>query len=444
MFEKGRPRPARGRFARLTYLLALAGAVSCLAAAPGVAATPTPDRWFPEMRDATRWGPFLVDPSFSLDNLGYDGNIFLAPRDPKRRAELGVELKSDYIVRLGPEVTAQTRVSERIVVTLHDKAAYEAFLDTSSLNSLSNVFDAQVDVLFGPLLLTSKGAAQNTKWRPNSEQRARVRQRSETLEQTARLFVGPFTDAAAWVRRDTFQFTNPDQLFYGDTDFDGSLTIGQKLDRTTDTFGAEVGWRPGAAVRLFGRYTRSEATFKFSALRRDSEEKRRMVGVEFRSTTRLTGSAMVGRARLTNKDANTTYIPFDGTVWQAELAYRPTGTTRLQGRYERQLQYSTYQSNLYFRDIHRAISFETYLGSFWGITAGWDRRTAAYPNPVSILDLVDVLRVDETKDVFAGILLRFRGGLEMTVRAGHRTRDSIDPFAEDDSRYVSTSGNLRF
>ncbi len=433
---------------RLVILVVALGA-----ALPAAAQTPTRDKPFPEVRGARHWGPFLVDPKFVIDNIGYDDNIYLAPKDQSNRpATERIPLESDYVVRAGPDVTAQLAFGPNIMLTVHDKLSGEAYLDHSPLNSLSNAFDGQFDVLVGPALFSTKAIWQTTRWRPTSEVRERVRQRTLSGTQSVRFFLGPKVDAVASFRADEFRFTNPDLLagYNVDIDFDGTisdderLSIGQALDREMEEVAGEVGWRPNSRVRFFVRVSERDATFAYSTLRRDSNEQRGTAGVEFAASARVSGKIAFGIARLENKDKSLPYEPYDGGISEVQLVYRPTGRTRIKAVNERQLVFSTYQNNLYYRETTRSLAFDTYIGAAWGVTAGISRRVSAYPQPGTSGTLLGIRRRDELNDYFGGLLFRLKGGFEIGVRVGRQDRDSNELFAVDERSYITTTGSYVF
>jgi hypothetical protein len=432
----------------------LLGLCALLAAAlPSAAQTPTRAKPFPQLRGARQWGPFLVDLQFSIDNIGYDDNIYQAPEDQSDLPpELRVPEERDYTVRAGPEITAQIALGPRVVLTLHDKAAGEVYFSHSDLNSISNVLDAQFDILAGPVLLTSKGTWQTSYWRPTSEINRRVRQETLGFTQTARYFVTPAVDLVAGFRKEDFTFTNPDLLagFYFDLDFDGTvdedeiLSIGQALDRTMDEVSGEIGWRTNSRLRWFVRYLDRDATFDYQSLGHDSNEKRRIVGIEFSDLGRISGRLAIGRSQVENNDPNSPYVPYDGGVSETQLVYKPTGATRFKANYDRNLVFSTYQNNLYYRETKYGLSLDSYLGAAWGVTAGGTIWVNAYPQPGTSGSLVGEKRRDEITDYFGGLLFRAKGGFEIGLRVGRRARDSNEPTAVARRSYITTTGSYVF
>lgn len=414
------------------------------------AQTPTRDDPFPRIEGGRRWGPFLVDLSFRIDNIGYDDNVFLVePDDPNR--------ETAYVVQLGPEIRAQTQFGPRVALTIHDKLSGEVFFGVDGINAINNELDGQLDIALGALLLTSKGRTDTTRQRPSSEVDERVRRDLLSFEQTARFFLSSSTDISATFLRDEIEYTDPDQdqRYFIDPDGDGTVvdadgvSIGEALDYTKDEVRGEIGFRPMGRARLFLVYTYREFDFSEVA-QRDSEETRYAGGIEFRPAARLSGRLVLGQATLENTEPGleSKPEPYDDLYGDVRLTYRPTGRARATARYERDAQFSTFERNFYFENELASLELEWYLGSRWGVQAGGTRRKLDWPEPTTISrnenGETGFLRSDQIDDVYGGLLFSFRSGLTLGLRFGRRERDSNLISARDEQNYVQTTGSITF
>lgn len=425
-------------------LLGGLAAVTMLAACfapPAAAQTPTREKPFPELRDARRWGPFLVDPGFVVDNLGYDDNVYLASDASGRPKE------TDFVLRAGPNVEAQLAIGRRMRLTIHDRLRGEVFLKHSDLNHADNELEAQYDLLLGPVLLTTEGTWVTVRQRPWAELIERIRETRVGARQSARLFIGPFTDVVLRAGRTTHRYNDPGFDYFIDPSGSGEpigVSVSTALNRRQTDVSAEVGWRPRARTRVFLRVTERTSRFDSPELGRDTRDLRRQVGIEFHPDSRLSGRLILGRSKLENRDRTFSYAPYEGSIGEALVAYRPTGSTRITLRGERQLYFSLVGRNLYYVDTFRGASIDSYLGSNWGVQAGVSRRDADYPEAGTFGPLLGIKRHDETNDVYVGVLFRMRGGFEIGFRAGRRERDSNDPSVVDEQRYFTTTGSYAF
>ncbi|GAB4371074.1 MAG: hypothetical protein Kow0062_06330 [Acidobacteriota bacterium] len=422
------------------------------AAGGALAQTPTRDRPFPEIDGARRWGPFLVDLDFLIENVGYDDNVFLVPADDPNR-------RTAWTARVGPEIRAQSHFGRRIVLTLHDKLVREVFFGVDGIDANNNEFDGRLDVLLGPVLLSTEGSWATTRQRPLSELDQRVRLRRTAARQTAYLFLGGRTDLVASAEVERLRYSDPDlgARFFVDPDGDGTVlggnqgvTIGTALDRDRIELAGELGWRPRGRTRLFARWESRDHDFLSDAVQRDSEDRRLSVGLEFRPQASISGRVAVGRARLENVDdtlANKP-APYDGTVVQGRLVLRPTGRGRITLLGERDVRFSTFERNLYYVLDRRSIAVDWFLGRWLGVQFGADRRDLNWPERTTVArdaaGRTGFLREDRIDDVYGGFLIQLRSGLMLGLRFGRRVRESNLPAADDEQNYWSTTGSFRF
>lgn len=418
---------ARSRRWALGLLLMLTGAALPLARAQ----TPTRSDPFPKIQNGRRFGPFLIDPGFTINNIGYDDNVFLVSDEELRRGGRRPR-ESDYILSLGPDIALQTRLGRRFALTVKDNLTGEIFLKHASLNHADNDIDVQFDALLGPLLFTTSGTANSVRERPNNDSDSRARRRQNAVAQAVRLFLGPSIDLSAKFKRSRLRYTDDDDA-----------AVGERLDRETKETTGELGWRPNRTLRLFARVRRREDDFANNAIpgigMRDAIDRRTVFGVEFRPSSVVSGTVNVGRATL--DPTNRARIPFDGTVGEVSLTYRMTGATRMTLGSTRDVVFSLFDTNVYYRTDQRALEVDCYIGERWGVQAGASRDKLTYPE---FTPSIGAQRRDHIKNLYAGFLLRLTGGLELGLRYGRRSRDSNDPFAVDKQSYVSTTGSFLF
>ena len=421
----------RGVFAVFLAALLFSGSSS--------AQTPTRDKPFPELLDARRWGPVLVDPSWRIQNIGYDGNVFLVPDS--------VPKETDWFIRTGPDLRGQLRFGRHMALTFHDEFIWELYASHSDLNQTSNDFDGQYDLLLGPVLLTTKGRWASTFGRPNNELDQRTRLDRTEIGETARFFIGSRTDLSTTFSVERMRYNDPDYLVSIDPGGTGDiilLPIDNALNRDRKRWSTEWGWRPRGRTRLFAKYAILKDDFISDVRGRDVEERRQTLGVEFVPNAFLSGRFEFGKSKLENLDKRFDFTPYNGTVSDTKLVYRPTGSTRVTADYERNVKFSTYENNLYFRETLTGLHLESYLGNNWGFQLGGNIRQLDYPEKNTITRPIGEKRSDEITDYFGGILLRLSGGVNFSLRIGRRVRTSNVKFAEDNQTYFSTSSSYRF
>ncbi|RMG45372.1 MAG: hypothetical protein D6718_07395 [Acidobacteria bacterium] len=420
------PRPESLRAVRPPARAALV-LLAVLAGTPGIAQTPTRDEPFPLLLDARRWGPFLVRPAFSIDNIGYDSNVYLVPP--------GEPARSDYVIRLGPEIDAQIRFGRRVALTLRDKLAGEVFVKTSSLNHADNDFSGQLDTILGPVLLTGAARWSTLRLRPNSAEDARSRRDDRRIRGAARLFLGPRTDFVLAAERQRIRYSDPDP---------GGELIAERLDEDAATLELEAGWRLSSGTRFFGSFKRREHDFTIDREGRDSSERRIELGVGLEPSRRIEGELRLGRVRF--EPATGRFRPFRGGVGALSFTYRPTGRARIRGSLRRDVFFSTFSGNLFFDSRSGSLSAETFLGRLFGVQAGVSRRDLQFPEttPVPFENPADTRRRDRIANDYVGVLFYLGRETIFSVRYGRRVRDSNVIGFDDTQYYVATSGSFTF
>lgn len=427
------------------------GFVWCLVAAAALVdargQTPTRTEPFPQLPDARRVGPFLLDPGFTIYNIGYDDNVFLAPANPEQVGSAR-EIASDFIVRVGPSIDAQLRLGDRMAATIRDRASAEYFLDFTELNHWDNELRTQFDLLAGPLLLTTFVDLAQVKERPNSDVDSRPRRRDTLIGQGARLFLSS--------RLDLFAKATRRQLRYTDRD---DANVDDRLDRSSDELTAEIGLRFSRGLRAFLRRVERDDDFEFDFDATtnpfgnvDAEDVRTLVGLELRPSAFLSGRLAIGPARLEPTIKNTGRRSFDGTVYDVSLTYRPSGATQITLGALQDAYFATFQRNLYYQTEQRSADLNWYLGSRWGVQAGLSDENLDYPevslrtvrDPDGSLRTERFIRHDDIRGGYVGVLFKLTGGLEVGLRFGKRNRDSNDPTAVDDQSYITTTGSYNF
>ena len=428
------------RFGQTTRYGVLVLLVVLGSALPALAQTPTPDKPFPELENPRRWGPFYIDPSFEIDRIGIDQNVF--------RARIGqAKPQSDFVVQLGPKLDLQLLIGHRAALTVNDELKGEVFYANPDLNHADNDLKIRFDILIGKVLFTSRVRWATARQRPNSEIDDRTRRDEREVEQTVRVFLGPRTDISASYELGSVRYTDPDSLILLDPDRDGTALLvpySVALDRDRERTSLDLGWRLSSGTRFFLEAQRTLDDFLAAETGRDTEDRRAYVGVEFRPTAFVTGTIRIGRAQLKNTDPNFPYEPFDGMVSRTKLVYRPSGRARITMEYNRDVLFSAFDDNLYYEQLRRSTLVDWYFGNRLGMQAGVTLTDLDYPQPNTVRRPIGVKRKDRISDVYGGILFRYGTGVSFGVRYGVRSRESNLLFGDDRSPYIFTNLSYKF
>jgi hypothetical protein len=456
---------------------ALATLALATLAPAALAQVPTREEPFPLLMSPRRWGPLLVEPHLVLENIGYEGNVYLtAPAEIS-----GLEPVSSFYVRAGADLTGQVRFGPNVALTFHDRAIGELYAksELSSLNHLDNEADAQFDVLLGPALLTAGWAYSSIQDTPTydavdnlPDQQTRIR--ANTPKAALRLFLSPLWDVSASAREVRTRYSNPQRNFTvfvpdnGDPNvvLAAPVPVDQALDRDRLSARGEVGWRLRGTMRFFLAYERADIDFTYDQLTgdepgaefdirapRDATGRRWLFGINFNPLARLSGTFEIGKATVDPIDPDSGYKPFDGPVGIGTLTWRPSGATRVTFSYERDVTISIFENNLYFQSTTRRLDLEYFFGRRWGVQGGFGRdrlffpeespETVIYPNGTTGQGFdPGVRREDAIDNIYVGVMTRIVGDFQIGLRYGVRDRTSNDPFAEDRQPYFVMTGSV--
>ncbi len=250
-----------------------------------------------------------------------------------------------------------------------------------------------------------------------------------------------------------------------------TVPVDQALDRNRLSARGELGWRPRGSIRFYLAYERADIDFTYDQLTgdaegvpfdvpapRDATGRRWLLGINFNPLARLSGTLEIGKATVDPIDSGSGYKPFDGPVGVGTLTWRPSGASRVTFDYERDVQISIFENNLYYQSTARNLDVEYFFGRRWGVQGGIGRDRLFFPekSPQKInyppfpggttgqgFD-PGVRRRDTIDDVYIGVLTRIVGNFQIGLRYGVRDRTSNDPFAEDRQPYFVTTGSIEY
>ena len=228
-------------------------------------------------------GPFAVNPSISVSNVGVDTNVFYDNQDPKSDFTASVTPAADTWVRFG-----RARLNVKLSGTYLYYAQYSSQRGPSTTDSARIEFDL---IHVRPW---AEGSYANLYSRPGYEIDARVRYLQVGYAGGLDLPVSPRTTLGASYRQARTSYQSGDS-------YDG-YSLESELNRTTKTATASLVYELTPLTRfvLDGDYI--EERFEYSD-DRDSDGYRIMPGLKFAATALVSGEARVGYRHLAMKTA---------------------------------------------------------------------------------------------------------------------------------------------
>ncbi len=394
------------RAAALLAAAAMAAAASLATAADGE--RPSPPAGAEGYLDA---GPFHLRPGLALKDLGYDSNVFLT-RDDR---------VGDYTATLAPSLEAVLLLGHRGRLDLKQELDLVGFLETSSQNHADSRSTARWWAFLGDFTYRGGLRHETARLRPSEEIDQRVRYQGGTLESRLSWSRGERTLLAASAEHRRMGYA-------GDPRFFGNNLSDLDRDETTALLEARLPLRPKTQALV--EASRTWIDHRRPGLGRDVVSQRLVAGVLLDASALLQGEVRYGVLSFRPEDP--ARAGYSGPVGQAALRYRVLRRLRLGAEYARDLEFSVFGDNLYYRRQTVGLSAATALTRRFHLEAGGSRSTLSYPVPVP-LPAGDLLREDTIHQAWVGWSYAPPGGPRYGVRVVRWDRDSnLD--AEDDAQ----------
>ncbi len=342
--------------------LILLGALALAAlAGPGSAQTYVSfrDEWDRVQKAKIHFGPFSIIPSISLQDVGYDSNVYFESA-----------AQGDYTATLAPEARVYWPLGSWILLSARDMPEYSFYLHEKNRRQFSNSygFGAKI-LLFGSFVAT--GGYQDDKLHHALSPEIGTLVTDETRSVDGGLaFETPSKTSLSLA------------VFQRDVSVEnlalpGEPSLSSAFNRREKGMTAEFHYPmfSGSFFFLAADYTQYSFAFSGSTWR-DSEAIDVSAGLRFPLTGRLTGTLALGYKKFT-----LTSGPFPGFAGL-------TGNTELDGRfgrfgvrllYRRDNPFSFYQNVVYFieNDYGAGVSF--YLTAFLRLDYNYDYSLGDYP-----------------------------------------------------------------
>lgn len=350
-----------------------------------------------------RLGPFLLNPTIELTNLGIDTNVFNEATDqnPKRDFTLTFTPRTDVWLRMGRSWLTAT-VNERVVW-------YQKYASERSTNN---------DYLLGwkmplnRLIVSTSGKYINTRERPGYEIDTRA-QREEYLLQgnvEVRGFAKTFVTFGALRQRVNFD----QKYFFLDTNLHDELTH--------TTVGTSLGLRYALTplTSLSVTANRIEDRFQYSPLR-DSDSTAIVGGVTFDPFALVKGTAAFGYRRF--RPVVSGLPDYDGATASIDLTYTAFGATRLAVQGVRDIQYSYDVNQPYYLQTGATFFVTQQVYGPFDVVGRYGAQRLAYRDRAgAVLEAPN--RVDHVQLYGGGVGYRLGRDIRIGFNVDHQRRES--------------------
>jgi hypothetical protein len=336
------------------------------------------------------WGPFRVRPGLVIPTLGYDNNVFAIPTDSP------VKPIGAYFIDLSPRIEGLVLFGSRAFLTFAERLDLFFYSKETELNYFNTFGKMRLTVPFGQFGIYGDIGYDRTRDRPYDAQDIRPIRKTYPYGLGLIVKFGWRTDMELGYRhtRNTAEDPNDPCAVPGAT----CPTVSDLNNRVDD------GVRLSARYLAFGR-TRlllalSRQTINFddpnTAVERDGNEQRQLVGLDFGLGGRVFGTFRVGHANFDLTDPGGT--DFNGPVADIALGYNLGSMgSRITLTGARDVRYTVYNSTPLYVYTGADLGLVKYFNRFIGMEISGGRAT---------LDFIGTPRVDD--DLTGTLGVRFR------------------------------------
>jgi len=393
----------------------------------GIASAATLPEDFP-LEGTLHWGPFRVRPFLLLKDTGYDSNVFLEDSEPT----------SDFTSTGEAGIRMFSLFRDRGVIQIEERLDYVWYAQNAELNHFNNAFASRGAYYMRKGFLFAELSGLSFRERPSTEIDFRVR-RNERVYGTGWRFTWPHSALQFRIGRDTFVY---------DSGTPGGDSIPLFLNRAEDRFTLTASRKilPKTLFLVEGEGRRI-GFYEPEGQINDSRSRRISAGFQFDPSAFIQGGLKVGIENLVPDEANR--LGYDGLVGDANVVYRITGLTSLEGRWRRNVEFTTAVENVYYLDRAYGATLTQFLAERVAGELGIDREKVEYPVETSAFDsntgqLVTGLRVDEFRSFFVGGWYRFSNLTRIGLRVGEWERNSTFEFLNRHRMTVAMTYSYNF
>lgn len=384
-----------------TRLLLLAGCLVAHLGAPTSALAQDPAAQA-EAAATLHLGPLGLAPTFTLGNIGIDTNVFNTSTDPTRDFTVSFLPQTDEVLPVG-----------RLLFTGTTGVPLTYFQKATTQRSVGFLQKGRVELELVHLVPYASAAYVSSYAQPNDEIAVRVQQLTETGTVGSVINLGPRTSFDGSYTKGSVEFPNADVL---------GVDIGQQLDRHVTAFNG-----------TFRRNLTPLTTFVVaSTLERDRFDSNTVLnanslsvlsGLEFKPDALVSGTFSLGVKAF--RPLNPTVPRYTGIVGSSTLSVLVRDTTRLDGRFTRDLQYSIDEATPYYLLTGAAISVTQLVVGHVDVVAGVGRSYLTYRDLLAATGGPTTTgRTDRTNTFTVGTGYRFRSDARIGFNLAYVSRRS--------------------
>ena len=317
--------PAAGSPAARRPWLSAALAAVLLAAGPAADAQPGNQEDF-RSQATRRAGPLYLKPSFRIERLGFENNVFYEP-----------DAKRDFVVAVAPRLDAWLPLFRQAHVSTTLIAGADWYAEFAGERAFNPEIQSRVVLPWRRLTVTAGGGYLRTRRRPDFE----IAVRSDRSRQDLHGGIAVQVLSRLWLDLEARQ---REVAFSGDAFLEGTY-LSETLNRKERGGIAALRWRPTVLTTLVVESEVREVRFLRSP-ERDSDNLIVTAGADFHPRALISGSGRIGVRRFEARGRAVSDI--SAVVARADLSFRIAGRTAVTFSAERDINYSFERASPYY------------------------------------------------------------------------------------------------
>jgi hypothetical protein len=332
------------------------------------------------------FGPLGLSPTLAVGNIGVDTNVFNTPTNPTR----------DFTVSFLPATREWLPVG-RLLLSGRTGAPLTYFERSTTQRSVGFAQDGRAALNLVRVMPYAAFSYASSYTQPNAEISLRVQQVTRSVTAGAKVALGARTSVdASFV---TGSVRLPDTVVFG-------VDLGQQLDRHLTSFNATFRMALTSLTTFAVKSTLERDRFDSSAIR-NTNTLSVIPGLELKRDARVSGSLYVGVKGV--RPLSTLVAPFTGLVASAALSWLALDSTRIDGKFDRDIDYSIDESTPLFLATAVNLSVTQLLAGHVDVVGRFGRTLLKYGDLLSSAGPVPLVgRSDRTKTIGSGLGYRFR------------------------------------
>jgi hypothetical protein len=303
-------------------------------------------------------GPFAINPSISVVDVGVDTNVFNEVTDPK----------SDFTAVFRPAADMWLR-SGRVGLTARAQVSWNYFQQYASERYAGTDDRVRLEVQGSRVTPFGTASFLSTRDRISADVDARIRRNEWTVGGGADIGLGGKLTARLTANRFEARY-NENQ---------GVGTFAAALDRREDSVSGALRYRVTPLTTIVADVTGQVNRFVYETAR-DADTLTILPGVEFDRLALISGRGYVGYRRFDFIDP--TLEDFRGVVAAIDLAYVLRGSTQFGFTADRNVEYSFDLVQPYYVSAGLGVRVTQQITERWNVSGSVSRRSLDYRAPL--------------------------------------------------------------